>query len=152
MTGVQTCALPISEISFACHRAKVQDRIKVVNGNLFLKGSPIIVDHSKGPIKYLDENPIDTSTMLVHASRVLDLDFSRGMVFAKEVKNYFNTEVHPSDGFTPFLMVVSFARACFRLDEDTVGLALEAVIGGFFGSLRVKLLHDRVFSDRKSVV
>ena len=141
---------PGSEISFACHRAKVQDRLIVMNGKLFLNGSPIVIDHSEGPSKYLEEHQIDTSAMLVHASRVLDLDFSRGMAFAKEIKKFFNTEVHPSDGSMPFIMVVSFARAYFRLDEDIVGLALEAVIGGFCGSLRVKLLHDRVFSFQVS--
>jgi hypothetical protein len=43
-------------------------------------------------------------------------------------------------------MVVSFARANFRLSEDSIGIALEAVIGGYCGSLKVSQLGDRVFS------
>ena len=43
-------------------------------------------------------------------------------------------------------MVVSFARACFKLDPDSVGIALESAIGGSCHGLKVSLLRDRVFS------
>jgi hypothetical protein len=43
-------------------------------------------------------------------------------------------------------MVLAFGRATFKLDEDLVGIALEAAIGGFCGQLKVSLLLDRVFS------
>jgi hypothetical protein len=43
-------------------------------------------------------------------------------------------------------MVVAFGRASFKMEEDLVGIALEAVTGGFCGQLQVSLLHDRVFS------
>jgi hypothetical protein len=42
-------------------------------------------------------------------------------------------------------MVVSFGRTSFRLSEDSVSLALEAIIGGYCGSLKVSLIRDRVF-------
>jgi hypothetical protein len=44
------------------------------------------------------------------------------------------------------MMVVSFGRATFRLSEDSVGLAIEAALGGYCGELKVSLLKDRVFS------
>jgi hypothetical protein len=43
-------------------------------------------------------------------------------------------------------MVVSFGRAKFRLNEEVVAIALEAVIGGYCGSLKVSLIRDKVFS------
>jgi hypothetical protein len=43
-------------------------------------------------------------------------------------------------------MVVSFGRATFRLTDDSVGLAMEAALGGYCGELKVSLLRDRVFS------
>jgi hypothetical protein len=43
-------------------------------------------------------------------------------------------------------MVVSFGRPSFRLSEDSVALALEASLGGYYGLLRVSLLRERVFS------
>jgi hypothetical protein len=43
-------------------------------------------------------------------------------------------------------MVVSFGRPNFRLEEDLVGIALEAVIGGYYGEMKVSSLNYRVFS------
>jgi hypothetical protein len=42
--------------------------------------------------------------------------------------------------------VVSFGRANFRLSEESVGIALEAAIGGYCGHLKVSLLRERVYS------
>jgi hypothetical protein len=42
--------------------------------------------------------------------------------------------------------VVSFGRATFCLTEESVGIALEAAIGGYCGYLKVSLLRERVFS------
>jgi hypothetical protein len=82
----------------------------------------------------------------VHASLFMGLNFSHGINFAKDVKNKFNVDVHPSPEVGQFSMVVSFGRANFRMEEDLVSIALEAVIGGFCGELKVTLLRDRVFS------
>ncbi|KAM0886498.1 hypothetical protein ACQ4PT_029612 [Festuca glaucescens] len=87
-----------------------------------------------------------TSSSFVHAALFKDLDFSHGINFAKDVKNKFNKEVHPSSSSGHFIMVVAFGRANFKLEEDLVGIALEAAIGGFCGQLKVSLLQDRVFS------
>jgi hypothetical protein len=41
---------------------------------------------------------------------------------------------------------VAFGRSSFKLEEESVALALEAVIGGFCGSLNVSRVQERVFS------
>jgi hypothetical protein len=92
-----------------------------------------------------DQVPPISST-LAHAALFKDLDFSHGIIFSKVVKNKFHKEVHPSSSSGHFLMVVAFGRATFKLEEDLVGIALEAAISGFCGQLKVSLLQDRVFS------
>jgi hypothetical protein len=76
----------------------------------------------------------------------MGLDFSHGMNFAKDVRSKFNRQVHPSAKSGHFTMVVSFGRAKFKLDEDLVSIALEAVIGGLCGDLKVSIIRERVFS------
>jgi hypothetical protein len=75
--------------------------------------------------------------MAVSAAIALGLDFSPGQVLAREIRHSLHRSIHPSDGSGGFLMVVSFGRASFRLEEDSVSLALEAATGGFCGQLRV---------------
>jgi hypothetical protein len=82
----------------------------------------------------------------VYASLKLGLDFSHGRNFSKDVQHKFHSTVHPSRNTGHFMMVVSFARANFRMEEDLVALALEASLGGFCGELLVCSLRDRVFS------
>jgi hypothetical protein len=82
----------------------------------------------------------------VHAALFKGLDFSHGINFAKDILAKFNKEVHPRARSGNFLMVVSFGRASFKLEDDLVGIALEAVIGGFCGQLKVSMIRDRVFS------
>ena len=84
--------------------------------------------------------------MAVHASISLGLDFGPGMDLADEIKHTFNRSVHPTSDSGHFTMVVSFSRHCFHLDEDNVGLSLEAALGGYCSSLKVSCLRDRVFS------
>ena len=84
--------------------------------------------------------------MSVHTSLSLGFSFSHGINFAKDVKSKFLADVHPSKESRHFVMVVSFGRATFKLDEDVVSIALESVIGGYCGELKVSLLRDRVFS------
>ena len=43
-------------------------------------------------------------------------------------------------------MIVDFAYATFRMDADMASLALEAVIGGYCGFLKVVHIKDRAFS------
>jgi hypothetical protein len=85
--------------------------------------------------------------MAVHASVSLGLDFSHGKNFTKDVKNKFLSTVHPSETSGNFIMVVSFGRSSFKLCEDLVSIALESVIGGLCGSLKVSLLNERVFCN-----
>ncbi|KAM0861167.1 hypothetical protein ACQ4PT_046089 [Festuca glaucescens] len=84
--------------------------------------------------------------MAVRASISLGLDFYPGQAFAREVWRSFRQKVHPFPRSGHFTMVVSFERSSFRLDEESVALALEAAIGGFCGDLKVSVLRDRVFS------
>jgi hypothetical protein len=87
----------------------------------------------------------DDCSLAVHASISLGLDFSPVINFAKEMRRKFATLVHPSHFTGHFTMVVSFDRACFRLNDDSVSIALEAAIGGYCVDLKVSLLRDRVF-------
>ena len=126
---------PGSEISFVSHRVKVQDCI--FSFNAVSVSDPLVEADSD---QLLESNPVDFGSMAVHAAMTLDLDFSPGMAFAKDIQRCFSTTVHPSDKSGHFTMVVSFVRASFRLDEDSVGLALEAAIGGYCGELKVSLI------------
>jgi hypothetical protein len=84
----------------------------------------------------------------VHSSLSMGVDFTPGMNFAKEIKRLFHSTVHPSGRSKAFTMVVSFGRASFRLDVDSVAIALESAIGGFCGSLNVQPISERVFTFR----
>jgi hypothetical protein len=90
--------------------------------------------------------PEVSTAMAVHSSLSMGLDFSHGMNFAKDVRSKFNRQVHPSAKSGHFTMVVSFGRAKFKLDEDLVSIALEAIIGGLCGELKVSIIRERVFS------
>jgi hypothetical protein len=74
-----------------------------------------------------------SSASSVHAALFQGLDFSHGINFAKDIRAKFNTEVHPRARSGNFIMVVSFGRASFKLEDDSVGIALEAVLGGYCG-------------------
>ena len=76
----------------------------------------------------------------------LDLDFSAGSIFADKVFISCGRSVHPSDDTSHFIMVVSFSRHDFRLNEDSVAAALESAIGGSAIDLSVQLIKDKVFS------
>jgi hypothetical protein len=79
----------------------------------------------------------------VFDSLSMGLDFSAGISFAKSVHKRFFSAVHSSRDYGYFTLVVSFGRANFRLSKDSVGIALEAAIGGFCGSLKVSILRER---------
>jgi len=81
-----------------------------------------------------------------HGGPTLDLDFSKGVAFAEEVFRSCGKCIHPSDDTGHFIMVVSFSRHIFRLDEDSVAAALESAIGGSTIDLSVQLIKDKVFS------
>ncbi|KAM0838927.1 hypothetical protein ACQ4PT_060651 [Festuca glaucescens] len=127
-------------IFFPCHQAKVVARFRSeLEVSKFLSAN----NHSDLGDVLL---PLDESRMAVQASIALGLDFNPGMNFAKEVRNLFGSPVHPTKFSGHFTMIVSFGRATFRLSEDSVGLALEAAIGGYCGEMKVSLVRDRVFS------
>jgi hypothetical protein len=88
----------------------------------------------------------ENGSSYVHSALIMGLDFSHGINFAKDVKIKFGSSVHPSRSSGNFTMVVSFGRSSFKLVEDNVGIALEAVVGGYCGEIKVSLIRDRVFS------
>ena len=88
----------------------------------------------------------DFAPSAVHSSLIMGLDFSRGYRFAKEIKSKFLTTVHPTLHSGHFILVASFDRATFHLTDDSMGLALEAAIGGYCAEMKAFLLHGRTFS------
>ncbi|KAM0861076.1 hypothetical protein ACQ4PT_046145 [Festuca glaucescens] len=64
--------------------------------------------------------PVDSDSfaLSVHASLILGLSFSHGNNFAKDVRNKFHADVHPSAKSGHFMMTVSFGRANFKMEED----------------------------------
>ena len=81
-----------------------------------------------------------------HAGSTLDLDISKGLAFAEEVFRSCAKCIHPVDDTGHFIMVVSFSRHNFCLDDDSVAAALESAIGGSAIDLSVQLIKDKVFS------
>ncbi|KAM0868195.1 hypothetical protein ACQ4PT_041499 [Festuca glaucescens] len=110
--------------------------------------SASVADHVVIPTPAMADSLIGEGSFAnsVHASLFMGLNFSHGNNFAKDVRYKFNVDVHPSSKDGHFLMVVSFGRANFRMEEDLVSIALESVIGGYCGELKVALIKDRVFS------
>jgi hypothetical protein len=101
---------------------------------------PEVRDHTH------EVDPIVVSpSMSVHASLAMGLDFSLGSALKSDVKRKFGSTVHPLGKANHFLLVVSFGRSKFKLDEFSVSLALESCIGGLADDLSVMQLGDRVF-------
>jgi hypothetical protein len=71
---------------------------------------------------------------------------SHGKNFSKDVHHKFGSTVNPSERSGHFLMVVSFGRAAFRLNEEIVAAALESILGGNGSKMKISFLRDRVFS------
>jgi hypothetical protein len=118
------------------------------NGNASLSNVPS-ADHVDSDAQKLADPGSDTTNDIPSAvfdSLAMGLDFSDGISFAKNVRKRFLSNVHSSRDSENFTLMVSFGRASFRLSEDSVGIALEAAIGGFCGSLKVSALSERVFS------
>jgi hypothetical protein len=102
-------------ITFPCHSASVQDRISLENS----------VDLASAP----------------------SLNFNRGVLFDESIQKKFGHVVNFIENHRrrEFLMVVSFSRACFRLNTHTVAIALQACFGGSASKFRVHTLRDRTF-------
>ncbi|KAM0930964.1 hypothetical protein ACQ4PT_000663 [Festuca glaucescens] len=104
-----------SILDFKYHRVRI---------GVCLISPPEVCDHTP------DVEPIVVSPfMSVHASLAMGLDFSLGSVFKSDVKRKFGSTVHPLGKANHFLLVVSFGRSKFKLDEFSVSLALESCIG-----------------------
>jgi hypothetical protein len=98
------------------------------------------------PPKVREPEPIFCdASMSVHASLAMGLDFLWGSEFQRKVKQRYQSTVHPLGKSDHFLMTVSFGRAKFKLDCDSVSIALESCIGGLCDDLSVVQLGERVF-------
>ncbi|KAM0885808.1 hypothetical protein ACQ4PT_030071 [Festuca glaucescens] len=93
---------------------------------------------------HLDDSQ-DLPSYAVFDAIAMKLDFSYGFKFKAEVKKKFGTTMHPLGKSNHFLLVVSFGRAVFKLNEDMVGISLESCIGGNCDDLSMKHLNERVY-------
>ena len=72
--------------------------------------------------------------------------FLRAPFFADKVFKHYGRSIHSTDDTAHFIMVVSFSRHVFRLNDDSVAAALESAIGGSAIEFSVQLIRDKVFS------
>jgi hypothetical protein len=75
------------------------------------------------------------------------LDFNKGKKFASTCMEKFGHHVchQPYSRRNPFFLVISFGRAIFRLDINTVAMCLQASFGGIAFLFKVQHLRDRSF-------
>lgn len=75
-----------------------------------------------------------------------DLCFDPGAEFGRLVSHRYNCSVSPtSQSSLSFLLVTSFGRSSVRLNEDSVGLLLQASIGGSAKDFNVMHLSGLMF-------
>jgi hypothetical protein len=123
---------------------------KVIPSNTFSPpepavANPLVLQSEIGKVSPKEATDDSQMSMAVYDSITLGLDFSHGITFSSNVRKRFGSTVHPLGSSDHFYMVVSFGRAKFKLSEDSVGIALEASIGGLCDDLMVTQLSGRVF-------
>lgn len=77
-----------------------------------------------------------------------DLDFDHGIGFSSLASQRFGCSVSPTTAFpkSAFHLVASFGRSAIRLNEDSVGLILQACLGGVAKDFCVLHLSGWMFS------
>jgi hypothetical protein len=110
--------------------------------------TPSVETLATAPVEVLTSGTVPPIDLV--SQPALKLSLSHGRNFSKDVQHKFGSSVHPSDSSGHFLMIVSFGRASFRLNEETVAAALESVIGGSVSKMKISIIRDRVFSFRVS--
>ena len=77
-----------------------------------------------------------------------DLSIDPGVEFAKLVSQRFGYSVCPTIPFSPsaFHQVVSFVRSAVRLNEDSMGLILQACLGGVAMDINIFHLSGWMYS------
>jgi hypothetical protein len=143
-----------SKINVHLHRVRIG--AKLLNGVPLVPSESLPLVESESATNFIEgadprkgcsDSPTDGEVFSsVFASLNLGLNFSHGKNFAKDVKLKFGCLVHPSMQSGSFTLVVSFGSSSFRLDEEYVSIALESVLGGYCGILRVFNIVERVFS------
>src|SRR5438105_4586235 len=71
-------------------------------------------------------------------------DFSHGLKFQKEISQLFGSTIHhpSSSPVGSFFLLVTFRRFTFRLNEESVALALQSCLGGSGPGFHVCFLKD----------
>jgi hypothetical protein len=124
------------------------------NGEILSVGSEVVFPYHRAKISVCMISPPEVrqpdpisfdGSMSVHASISMGLDFSWGLEFQKKVKDCYHSTIHPLGKADHFLMAVSFGWSKFKLDCDTVSIALESCIGGLCDDLSVVQLSERTF-------
>jgi hypothetical protein len=82
---------------------------------------------ANSPVLLSSNDSEEGSQSAVYTALQLNLDFSSGLAFRKEVKWRFGATMHPIGKSDHFLMAVSFGRSKFKLTPDSVSLALESL-------------------------
>jgi hypothetical protein len=99
--------------------------------------------------KFVDCQPLEDGELIQSVDLVYapSLNFNRGVLFDESIQKKFGHVVNFIENHRrrEFLMVVSFSRACFRLNTHTVAIALQACFGGSASKFRVHTLRDRTF-------
>lgn len=85
---------------------------------------------------------------LPYHGRVVGSLLRAGLKFASLASQRFGSLVSPSEAFSPtaFHLVASFGRSAIRLNEDSVGLILQACLGGVAKNFNVFHLSGWMFS------
>jgi hypothetical protein len=73
------------------------------------------------------------------------LDIEPGKKFIPGARSKFHSTIHPLGKSNHFLLLVSFAHSKFRLDSVSVGLVLEACLGGSSEDFSVISCGQRTF-------
>jgi hypothetical protein len=75
------------------------------------------------------------------------LDFTKGISFEAACKSKFGHSITITNHShrRAFFLVISFGRACFKLDVHTVAITLESCFGGLASAYKVRHLRDRTF-------
>jgi hypothetical protein len=129
-----------SSVLLLSDEEKIVDRQPLEDGETIQSG--MIITFPCHSASVLDRIALENSVDLVSA---LALNFNRGVLFLESIQKKFGHAVNFNENHRrrEFLMVVSFSRACFRLNTHTVAIALQACFGG------LALSHPKILECEK---
>ncbi|KAK1649061.1 hypothetical protein QYE76_066866 [Lolium multiflorum] len=119
-----------AKLSFPMHVVRMGQPLNN-NGKVTQDCMAHATSNDSAPKASVGSKAYQDSPQMGHYSLSKILDYSPGIKVAKFCYSKFGRTVHPSASSGHFTMAVSFGRASFKLDESSVGIALEAATGGF---------------------